>query len=418
MTISLQDTDPQQPETSNKIWGLPKNVFFLGFVSLFTDFSSEVAIRTLPLFLANVLGVKTSIIGLIEGIAESTATLMRLVSGWVSDKVGKRKVLVTLGYGLSSFVKPLLYFATNWSVVLGIRFLDRVGKGIRTSPRDALIADSTSESERGKAFGFNKTMDPMGAMLGLSAAALLVYFSQGGLLNLTRQTYQNLVLLAVIPAILSFFLLLLLVHDTTTAKRSVKSIHEKSGALKLDANFKRYLGVLVLFTLGNSSDAFLMLRAQNLGMSIVEIFAILAVFNLVSSLVSYPAGKLSDKLSRKSLITIGWLIYAGVYLGFAVAQGRLHVWLLYAVYGIYEGLTAGVEKALVADLVPAEIRGTAYGFFNTAIGIAALPSSLIAGVLWQQLGPASPFLFGSALALIALIGFGIFVKTDKASLAH
>jgi len=171
-----------------RIWGLPKNVFFLGFVSLFTDFSSEVAIRSLPLFLSNVLGVKASIIGLIEGIADSTATLLRLLSGWISDKIGKRKVLVTLGYGLSSFVKPFLYFATSWPYVLTIRFLDRVGKGIRTSPRDALIADSCLGEERGRAFGFNKAMDPLGAVVGLVGAALLVYYSQGGMINLTRAT--------------------------------------------------------------------------------------------------------------------------------------------------------------------------------------------------------------------------------------
>ncbi len=402
----------QRPQDSTRIWGLPKNVFFLGFVSLFTDFSSEVAIRSLPLFLSNVLGVKASLIGLIEGIAESTATLMRLFSGWISDKIGKRKVLVTMGYGFSSFVKPFLYFATSWLHVLAIRFLDRVGKGIRTSPRDALIADSCLESERGKAFGFNKTMDPLGAVAGLTGAAFLVYYSQGGMINLTRATYQNLVLLAVIPGFISFFLLLGLVHDVSDVTPKAAEAKPGSETPRFDSNFKRYLAVMVFFTLGNSSDAFLMLRAQNLGMGIGEIFALLAAFNLVSSLFSYPAGKLSDKLGRKTLISIGWLVYAGVYFGFAIATSLVHIWGLYIVYGIYDGVTAGVEKAFVADLVPVRVRGTAYGLFNTAIGISALPSSLIAGILWQEIGPAAPFVFGAILAFMALIGLNMFVKKE------
>ena len=405
----MRDKAIKEAGGERRVWGLPRNVFFLGLVSLFTDLSSEVAIRTLPLFLANVLGVKTSIIGLVEGIAESTATLTRLLSGWLSDRIGKRKALVTIGYGLSSFVKPLLYLVSSWSHVLAIRFADRVGKGIRTSPRDALIADSSLPSERGRAFGFNKAADPLGAMVGLAAAAAIVYYSQGGSLSLTRPTYQKLVLLAVIPGFISFFLLVALVRDVAPVTKAVVTIPELGGQ-RLGANFKRYLLVLVFFTLGNSSDAFLMLRAQNLGMSIGEIFALLALFNLVSSLLSYPAGRLSDRVGRKTLISIGWLIYAGVYLGFALATKIEHVWALYIVYGVYEGMTAGVEKAFVADLVSVRVRGTAYGFYNTAIGISALPSSLIAGILWQEINPAAPFVFGAALSFAALIGLNVLVK--------
>lgn len=401
------------PRERIKILGLPKNVFFLGLVSMFTDFSSEVAVRTLPLFLSNVLGVKTSVIGLIEGIADSTATLMRLVSGWLSDKIGKRKVLVTTGYGLSSFVKPFLYLATSWVYVLMIRFLDRIGKGIRTSPRDALIADSCSENERGKAFGFNKAMDPLGAFTGLAIAAAIVYISQGSMLNLSKITYQNLVLLAVIPGFISFFILVAFVRDAPHGISRDSKIETSPEVLRFDSSFKRYLVVIVFFTLGNSSDAFLMLRAQNLGMSIGQIFAVLAAFNLISSLCSYPAGKLSDRIGRKALISIGWIVYAGVYLGFAVATEIWHILGLYLIYGIYDGLTAGVEKAFVADLAPAQIRGTAYGFFNTAVGISALPSSLIAGILWQEIGPAAPFVFGAVLALLALMSLNVMVKISE-----
>ena len=399
-----------------RVWGVPRNVFFLGLVSALTDFSSEVAIRTLPLFLANVLGVKTSVIGLIEGVADSTATLTRLLSGWLSDRLGRRKILVTLGYGLSAFVKPFLYFAASWPVVLLIRLLDRVGKGIRTSPRDALIADSSLESERGRAFGFNKAMDPLGAAGGLAAAAALVFYSQGGMLSLTRSTYQNLVLLAVVPGFLAFFLLLIFVRDVSGAAETRRDANGAAASpRRLGANFKRYLVVLIFFTLGNSSDAFLTLRAQSLGMSIGEIFALLAAFNLVPALLSYPAGKLSDRIGRKTLISIGWLIYAGVYFGFAFAATRAHVWLLYLIYGAYEALTAGVEKAFVADLVQAEQRGMAYGLFNTAIGIAALPASLIAGVLWQEVSPAAPFIFGAALSFIAVVGLNLLVERRPAA---
>lgn len=396
-----------------KIWGLPKNVFFLGFVSMLTDFSSEVAVRTLPLFLSNVLGVKTSLIGLIEGIADSTATLMRLVSGWLSDKFGRRVVLVSAGYGLSSFVKPFLYLATTWLQVLLVRFLDRIGKGIRTSPRDALIADSCAAEERGKAFGFNKAMDPLGAFMGLTIAAIVVYFTQGNMLNLTNLTYKNLVLLSVIPGLISFLILVAFVRDVPRTSSHDRGRTLSSEITGFDSNFKRYLIVMVFFTLGNSSDAFLMLRAQNLGMNIGQIFGILALFNLVSSLSSYPAGKLSDKIGRKALISLGWLVYAGVYLGFALATSLWHVWALYMVYGIYEGLTAGVEKAFVADLVPVQMRGTAYGLFNTAVGISALPSSLIAGILWQKIGPSAPFVFGTILSFIALLGLNMLVRKAK-----
>lgn len=398
-----------------RVFGLPRNVVVLGLVSTLTDFSSEVAIRTLPLFLVNVLGVKTSLIGLIEGVAESTATLTRLLSGWLSDRIGRRKVLVSWGYGLSAFVKPALYFAGSWPFVLAVRFLDRIGKGIRTSPRDALVADSCAEGERGKAFGFNKAMDPFGATLGLASAALLVYVTQGGALALTRETYQWLVLLATVPGLLSFALLVRFVREPARAHPEASGGTADTAAAGIGPQFKRFLAVLVFFTLGNSSDAFLMLRAQTVGMSVGELFAVLAAFNLVSAAVSYPSGHLSDRIGRKALMSAGWLVYAIVYVGFAFAWSPAHVWVLYLVYGVYEGLTAGVEKAFVADLVPARLRGTAYGLFNTAVGISVLPASVIAGVLWQQVGPAAPFLFGAALALAGVLGLNLFVAHREMS---
>ena len=381
---------------------LNRTVKALGVVSLLNDFSSEVTVRTLPLFLSNILGVRIGIIGLIEGIAESTATLLQLVSGYLSDRIGRRKALTLCGYGLSNFTKPLLYFGTaGWGVVLAIRFLDRVGKGIRTAPRDALIADVTPPEQRGKAFGFRKAMDKTGAVMGLMIGALVLYLSQQDSLTLTLETYLWLVLLAVLPGLAAVVVLAGWVEEGSKTAAAARSKFRWS---EVDGRFWGFVGVLVLFTLGNSSDAFLMLRAQTLGLSTVEIFLVVAGFNLVISLSSTKGGALSDVLGRRGLIVAGWIIYAVIYLGFAFASAWWHAWILYAGYGLYYGAFQGAASALVADLVPEHLRGTAYGIFNAALGIAAFPASLLAGLLWDWYGPAAPFLAGGALALMAASG--------------
>lgn len=380
---------------------LGRTVKALGLVSLLNDFSSEVTVRTLPLFLANVLGVGTWVIGLIEGIAESTATVLKLVSGYLADRLGRKKVLTVWGYGLSGFTKPLLYFATNWGVVLAVRVLDRVGKGIRTAPRDALIADATAPEYRGRAFGYNKAMDKAGAVIGLLLAASLLHLGQRDALTLTRESYQWLVLLAVLPGLASVGVLAGWVEEQP--KPPLARSHMRMWA-RMDGRFWVFVGVLLLFTLGNSSDAFLMLRAQTLGFSVVEIFLAVALFNLVITVTSTQGGALSDTLGRRGLIVAGWLIYALIYLGFAFASAPWHVWILYAGYGLYYGAFQGAANALVADLVPETLRGTAYGIFNAALGVAAFPASLLAGVLWDWYGPAAPFLAGGGLALLATVG--------------
>lgn len=401
-----------------RFFGLSQNVFIFGFVSMLNDLSSEITVRTLPLFLANVLGVKTSIIGLIEGVADSTATLLKLFSGWISDKLGTRKPLVTGGYGLSALSKPFLYLAATWPAVLVIRFLDRVGKGVRTSPRDALIADSTEKSGLGKAFGYSRAMDPLGAVVGLLIAALLVYFGHRGMVSMTRGTFQTLVLISIVPGFIALALIIFFVKDLKPAEGINGGVKAKARTPSLslrgfDNRFKAFLGIMILFTLGNSSDAFLILRAQNLGLSIVEIFVMLALFNLLTTVVAYPAGIFSDRLGRVRVITVGWLVYALIYLGFGFASAGWQVWLLYVLYGIYYGATEGVEKALVADVVSSEKRGTAHGLYSAAVGISALPASLIAGILWQKLGPASPFIFGAALSLTAVIALTAFVRVER-----
>jgi MFS family permease len=380
---------------------LDPTVRALGVVSLLNDFSSEVAVRTLPLFLANVLGVRIGIIGLIEGIAESTATLLKLASGYLSDRTGRKKALALWGYGFSNLTKPLLYFATSWGLVLAVRFLDRVGKGIRTAPRDALIADITPPELRGRAFGFNKAMDKAGGFLGLVVAAAVLYLTQQDALTLTRESYEWLVLLAVLPGLAAVAVMARWVEErprATTARSAPLSWSQMNG------RFRAFISVLAIFMLGNSSDAFLMLRAQTVGLSTTEIFLVVAGFSLVIALSSTKGGALSDTFGRRGLIIAGWLIYALIYFGFAFASARWHIWVLYAGYGLYYGAFLGASSALVADLVPEQLRGTAYGIFNAALGIAALPASLLAGLLWDWYGPSAPFLFGAVLAVVATMG--------------
>jgi MFS family permease len=380
---------------------LDPTVRALGVVSLLNDFSSEVAVRTLPLFLANVLGVRIGIIGLIEGIAESTATLLKLVSGYLSDRTGRKKALALWGYGFSNFTKPLLYFATSWGLVLAVRFLDRVGKGIRTAPRDALIADITPPGLRGRAFGFNKALDKAGGFLGLVVAAGVLYLTQQNTLTLTRESYEWLVLLAVLPGFGAVAVLACWVEERPRSPIKSSPVLIWS---EMNGRFWAFIGVLTLFTLGNSSDAFLMLRAQTVGFSTVEIFLVVAAFSLVVALTSTKGGTLSDTFGRRGLVIVAWLIYAVIYLGFAFASARWHIWILYAGYGLYYGAFLGASSALVAELVPPHIRGTAYGIFNAALGVTAFPASLLAGFLWEWYGPSAPFLFGAALALLATIG--------------
>lgn len=383
--------------------GLDPTVKALGVVTFLNDLSSEVAVRTLPLFLANVLGVTASIIGLIEGVAESTATLLKMVSGYLADRAGRKKPLALWGYGLSGFTKPLLFFAAGWGLVLAVRILDRIGKGIRTSPRDALIADVTAPEHRGRAFGFNKAMDKAGAVAGLLFAAAILHFTQSGAAVLTAQNYQMLVLLSVVPGVAAVLVLARWVHERPGGA-TLAAPTPRLAWQGLPLRFKAYLGVLVLFTLGNSSDAFLMLRAQTVGLAPLEIFLVLAGFSIVASLSATPAGALSDVLGRAPLIVVGWTIYAVIYLGFAFASTPWHIWILYLGYGLYYGAFQGASTALVADLVPVELRGTAFGLFNAATGVAALPASLLAGLLWEWYGAPAPFLAGGALTLAAAVG--------------
>lgn len=394
---------------------IPRNIWALSLTSFFRDVASEMLVHLLPLFLANALGVRTALIGLIEGVAETTASLMKIYSGWLSDKLGRRKELTVAGYGLAALATPLLLVARSWPVVLIYRFVDRLGKGVRTAPRDALIADSIPPEHHGIAFGLHRAADTGGAFIGLLLAMGLVWRLQLGQWRLTAETFRAIVWWALIPATLAVAVVALGVKEAVTpqAKESTPPRFTVSG---LGRPFQRFLLVMLLFTLGNSTDAFLVLRAQSVGASVVMVLAMIAGFNLVYTLLATPAGALSDKIDRRKVVIAGWLLYALVYLGFAFAAQTWHFWLLYGLYGVYYALTEGVAKALVADFVPAQRRGTAYGVYNAAVGLTVLPASVIAGALWQGVGgwmgfgPAAPFLFGGALSLAAAVLLWKWVK--------
>jgi len=385
---------------------LPRNVWAVGFTSFFMDISSEMVINILPLFLANVLSVPTSIIGLIDGIAEATASILKLFSGWLSDKTGGRKWLAVFGYGLSAITKPFFYGADSWGLVAGARWADRVGKGIRTAPRDALVADSVTKETRGLAFGFNRAMDKAGAVLGLLVAALVVWLVQANTVGLSKSTFQIIVLISLVPAFLAVLSLAIGAKDVAVKGQRAAPKFSLRGMGK---PFQIFLVIVSIFTLGNSADSFLVLRAQNLGVSVTGILIMLAIFNLVITLVATPAGSLSDRIGRQKLIVGGWLVYAAIYLGFALAQQAWQVYLFYGIYGLYYGLAFGTTNAMLADLVPENMRGTAYGTYNAVIGLLAFPASFIAGLLWQGtgswsgFGPSAPFLFGGSLALLAAL---------------
>lgn len=364
----------------------------------------------LPLFLSSVLGANAAFIGAIEGIAESTASLLKLASGWWSDKVRKRKPLVVLGYGIATFVRPFVALAQTAGMVLAIRLADRIGKGIRTAPRDALLADSVDAESRGRAFGFHAAADNAGAVVGpLVAFALLRYFDL---------SLRDVFWLAAIPGVIAFIVLIVAVREVapvehrekiepqgtqgTQGTQRAQRVQEVAG--NLDGRFWGYMGVVLLFTLGNSTDAFLLLRANQLGVAVALAPILWALLNFVKASAGTWGGGLSDRFGRKPLIIAGWGLYAGVYYGFSVATEPWHAWALFATYGLFYAFTEGTEKALVADIVPRARRGAAFGWYNLAIGLGALPASLIFGAIWDRAGSQMAFLFGAALALVAAIG--------------
>lgn len=417
---SISQIEPAQKsldfEKSEKpILGFKPNVFFLGIVSLLNDAASEIIYPLVPMFLKTVFKTQFGIfLGIIEGIAEGTASLMKLASGWYSDKIKKNKVFVIAGYSISAFLRPLLglaHFINSWLYVLGIRFSDRVGKGVRTAPRDALIANSISADERGKSFGFHRAMDHFGAVLG----GLIAF----GLIMLFRIKEPSslwwIFLFALIPGIISLYFILVKIKDAPQGalKENIKSnIYneaEISAPLSnFNSHFKIYLLVLALFTLGNSSDMFLLAKISDIEGFWYKVPLVWAVFHIIKSALSTPAGMLSDKIGRKGMIVPGWLIYSAIYFGFAFARSAQAAWVLFMLYAVYYAMTEGVAKALVSDLTPKESQGTAFGWFHFVEGITLIPASIIFGALYNW-SPKFAFSFGASLALAASILLIIFV---------
>jgi MFS family permease len=350
----------------------------------------------LPLFLSTVLGANASFIGAIEGAAESTAALLKLASGWWSDKIRKRKPLVVIGYGIATVARPFTAIAQTAFQVLAIRVTDRVGKGLRTAPRDALLADSTDEESRGSAFGFHAAMDNAGAVLGPLIAFLL--------LRQFNFSLRHVFWLAAIPGALAFIVLVVAVKEVEGRQKITSSTTHLDPKVKLGRRFWMYIAVVFLFTLGNSTDAFLLLRANQLGVAVALAPILWAFLNFVKAALGTWGGSLSDRFGRKPLIIAGWAVYAIVYFGFARATHQWHAWALFASYALFYAFTEGTEKAFVADLIPRERRGAAFGWFNLAIGLGALPASLIFGAIWDRSGAPTAFMFGASLAILASVG--------------
>ena len=393
---------------------LPTNVIALGVVSFFTDVSSEMIYPLLPVFLTGTLGASASFVGAIEGAAESTSSLLKLASGWWSDRIRRRKPLVVFGYALASTMRPLVAVAQSAAQVLVIRVSDRVGKGIRNAPRDALIADSVDPSIRGRAFGFHRAADHAGGVVGpLLAFALLGWWDL---------PIRTVFWLAAVPGAVAVAVVVFGVREASrrggaTAESASASASTQTALpppTSLPGRFWATLGVIFVFTLGNSTDAFLLLRATQLGVPTAMAPVLWAVLHAVKSLSSTPGGAFSDRAGRRPALLAGWLLYAAVYVGFAVATAEWHAWALFAVYGVFFGLTEGTERALVADVVAAERRGSAFGWYYLAIGLGTFPASFIFGVLWDRAGPSAAFMTGATLAVAAAVGLTLVVPARRA----
>jgi len=399
---------PENPKSKiqNLKSHLPRTVVILGLVSLFNDAAGEIVYPLLPLFLTDTLGASKTFVGLVEGLAESVSSLLKLPAGWYSDRLKKRKGIVLLGYSIASLIRPLLALATASWQVLALRFTDRLGKGLRSAPRDAMIADAAPAESRGLAFGFHRAMDHGGAIVGALIAAWLV--------GIFHSDYRRIFWMAAIPGLVTLLILIFLVKEpprnAPLAKLTASWSLNLSG---FQPQFKYFLSILLLFMLSNSSDAFLLLRANECGVSAAMIPLLWALLHVSKALSSIVGGGLSDRFGRRTVILIGWLLYALIYVGFALASSSVLVWILFAVYGIYFGFTEGVEKAMVADLVAPEKRGTAFGFYNLVIGLGALPASLLLGFLWQRYNAEFALMTSAVISLLATVLFAFFITERR-----
>ncbi len=387
-------------------FGFFRNVIAAGWVSFFMDVSSEMIYPLVPLFLSEVLGGSMAIVGLVEGAAESTASLLKVVSGRISDRMGKRKSLMALGYGISTFSRPLLVLAAGWPMVFGARFMDRLGKGVRTAPRDALLAESAPPFMLGRAFGYHRALDTLGAVVGPAVA----WFLQSSL----SVGYRTIFLLSILPALLALGTIFRRIEETGTG-RIREGKYPPSSFRRLDGRFYGFLFISALFALGNSSNVFLLLKARQLGMATSTIPLIYLLLNGVYALSSYPAGVLADRFGKKRMILLGFLLFSLLYYGFAKVTLPWELWVLFLGYGLYQGLTEGVQRAFLAEIVPSDGKATAFGIYHGVIGMALFPASLIGGWLWDRFTPSATFYFGmvtGAISFFLFIGYVVCMQRE------
>lgn len=388
-----------------------RNIVLLGLVSCFADISSEMVYPIIPLYLTTVLGTTPVIVGTIEGIAESLASLLKVFSGYVSDKYHKKKKLAFFGYSTGLVYKLALLFATSWVGILIARIIDRFGKGIRTAPRDAMVAESADKTRLGKSFGIHKALDMLGSSIGILISFIILRF-----LGDNVNTYKTLFIISIIP------ILIALCFFNFIKEKEVKSENENNKKEKfwenigsLDNNLKLYLIVVFIFTLGNSSNSFLLMRANNVGFSSTNVILLYFIYNIIASILAIPIGKKSDKKGRKGILVSGYMVFSIVYLLFGLTKSKAGMIMAFVLYGIYTAMIAGVEKSLITEIAPKNLKATMLGLHGTLVGIALLPASFIAGILWQQVNAAAPFIFGSIMSFIAamILIFGLKIPKIK-----
>lgn len=388
----------------HELTAMLKNIVFLGLVSFFADISSEMVYPLIPLYLTTVFGATPALVGIIEGFAESIASLLRVFSGYISDKYNRKKPLAFFGYASGLIYKLALLLAGSWLGILTARLIDRVGKGIRTAPRDVMVSDSADKTQMGKAFGIHKTLDMAGSAIGILLSFIL-------LKNIGDGAYKTVFLISIIPVMLA-----LAMFPFIKEKRETRNIKQREHFWKnikyLNKNLKLYLLVAFLFTLGNSSNTFLLLKANNIGFSSTDVILLYFVYNLVSALLALPFGKRSDRIGRKKVLMAGYVTFSVVYLGFAFVTAKWMLVAIFALYGFYTAMIAGVERAFIAEIAPTELKGTMLGLHSTLVGLALLPASVIAGALWVSVGSFAPFVLGATLSLVAAILLGIFFHPE------
>ena len=384
------------------------NIILLGLVSFFTDLSTEMVYPLIPLYLTAAFGATPVIVGIIEGIAESASSLLKVFSGYISDRFQKKKLLAFSGYATGLLYKLVLLLAGSWFGVLVARVVDRFGKGVRTAPRDVLVSESADKNALGRSFGIHKALDMAGAALGILITYFLLFGSSGTF------AYKKIFLLSAIPAILGLCMFFFIKEKKTERPPKQREAFWKN-VKDIDGQLKLYLVVVCIFTLGNSSNAFLLLKAKATGFDNTSVVLLYFIYNIVASLLSIPFGRLSDKVGRKGLLVTGYAVFAICYVGFALANNQMQMITAFVLYGAYTAMVAGVERAFVAEIAPAALRGTMLGLHSTVTGVALLPASVIAGLLWNSLGTMAPFLFGAGLSLIAAILLAFFMKKRPAA---